>query len=493
MYNKYMSNHSSFEKSLSSPEQKAEASQGLAWDSLTELSESETWDEHLEKANKIVADYMSNRGREPKFQDEVEFVQKMDEYRHGKLEGDVHTIGKTEKFQNQRSQEFFEREINNRLTGLEELDMYSEIEGSGVEKTSINYEGEAILLYHLNNYPIRFIQTALDYKQDFSEDDKKLNQKTIAKMKEVLDDPGVWDTHEADIEITDEDLSNGRRGKSNNISTSYINCGDAESLRRRVNGDCCYGFSHLEGNSVINADMTDIISRSDIGKDDSKLTESKVQRLLADLEHPGESHYRGINGAYNEIVIRRYNENGEPKRPDFMIVQDGNINPTALKHAKYFNIPIININTKTYFYSNETLSKEYTAEQISEKCSDLLAAGADPNFIKSKLSAEDVWQNYDVLKEYIPNLDIEVEFNNLVNDRFANALKKMEGTPTDEEQEQAYSEVVSDIIYGPDAYDYLERGGGEQLLEITHKTGDDGLISYAQEISKYMQESSEQK
>lgn len=243
-----------------SPEQKSETSKNTAWDNLAKLSQTETWEEHLSKADALTSDYTGGRGRDPKFQDERDFVQKMDEYRRGKLEGDTHTIGKTEKFRNQRSQEFFEREINSRLTDIEELEIYSGVEGSGVEKTSIKYDNQEIPIYNLSDYPIRFIQTVLDYKKDLSEDDKRLNQKTISKMEEVLNDPSIWNTHEADMNLTDDDLQNGRQGKSNRISVSYINCGDAESLRRRFNGDCCYGFSHLEGNSVIDADMTDIVS-----------------------------------------------------------------------------------------------------------------------------------------------------------------------------------------------------------------------------------------
>ena len=464
------------------PEQTNELKEKTAWDDLTKLAQSETWEEHLSKADGLASDYTGGRGRDPKFQDEREFVQKMDEYRRGKLEGDIHTIGKTEKFQNQRSQEFFEREINSRLTDIEELDIYSGVEGSGVEKTSIKYDNQEIPIYNLSDYPIHFIQTVLDYKKDLSEDDKRLNQKTISKMEEVLDDPSIWNTHETDINLTDDDLQNGRQGKSNRISVSYINCGDAESLRRRFDGDCCYGFSHLDGNSVIDADMTDIVSRSDIGKDDSKLTEDKVQRLLTDLEHPGESHYKGFNGAYNEIVIRRYNENGEPKRPDFMVVQDGNINPVALKHAKYFNIPIVNINTKTYLYSDETISKEYTTEQISENYADLLAAGANPNFIKSKLSAETAWDNYDTLKTYMPDLDVNTEFDNLINSRYSQEITKLGDNPSVDSQRQTYSDVVYNAMMS-DVYDFLDRGGDKsQLLKMANRTGDAEVVKYTQQL-----------
>ena len=469
------------------PEQTNELKEKTAWDGLTKLAQSETWEEHLSKADRLASDYTGGRGRDPKFQDEREFVQKMDEYRRGKLEGDMHTIGKTEKFQNQRSQEFFEREINSRLTDIEELDIYSGVEGSGVEKTSIKYDNQEIPIYNLSDYPIHFIQTVLDYKKDFSEDDKRLNQKTISKMEEVLDDPSIWNTHETDINLTDDDLQNGRRGKSNRISVSYINCGDAESLRRRFDGDCCYGFSHLDGNSVIDADMTDIVSRSDIGKDDSKLTEDKVQRLLTDLEHPGESHYKGFNGAYNEIVIRRYNENGEPKRPDFMVVQDGNINPVALKHAKYFSIPIVNINTKTYLYSDETISKEYTTEQISENYADLLAAGANPNFIKSKLSAETAWDNYDTLKTYMPDLDVNTEFDNLINSRYSQEVTKLGDNPSVDSQRQAYSDVVYNAMMS-DVYDFLDRGGDKsQLLKMANRTGDAEVVKYTQQLLATME------
>ncbi len=475
-----------FEILPTDPEQRSEAGENNPWDNLAKLSQTETWEEHIQKANELASDYTGGRGRDPKFQDERDFVQKMDEYRRGKLEGDTHTIGKTEKFRNQRSQEFFEREINSRLTDIEELEIYSGVEGSGVEKTSIKYDNQEIPIYNLSNYPIRFMQTVLDYKKDLSEDDKRLNQKTISKMEEVLNDPSIWNTHEADINLTDDDLQNGRQGKSNRISVSYINCGDAESLRRRFNGDCCYGFSHLEGNSVIDADMTDIVSRSDIGKDDSKLTEDKVQRLLTDLEHPGESHYKGFNGAYNEIVIRRYNENGDPKRPDFMVVQDGNINPIALKHAKYFNIPVVNINTKTYLYSDETISKEYTTEQISNNYADLLATGANPDFIKSKLSAEAAWNNYDTLKTYIPDLNVNTEFNNLVAARYSQEVAKYGNTFSAEDQRRVYADVVYDAMMS-DVYDFLDRGGDRmQLAEMANKTGDTEVINYVQQLLNLM-------
>ncbi len=41
---------------------------------------------------------------------------------------------------------------------------------------------------------------------------------------------------------------------------------------------------------------------------------------------------------------------------------------------------------------------------------------------------------------------------------------------------------MNDIFYGSDVYDYRERGGNEQLLEISHKTGDEETVKYAQQL-----------
>lgn len=141
-------------------------------------------------------------------------------------------------------------------------------------------------------------------------------------------------------------------------------------------------------------------------------------------------------------------------------------------------MPIILLDRNAYGDESAKSANEY----IAEHCADVLAAGVDPNFVQSELSAEGVWQNYDTLKKYLPNLELETEFDNLVNDRVAIALRKVGDAPTGEARSQVYADVVNDILYGSDVYDYLERGGDEQLLEISHKTGDEETVKYAQQL-----------
>lgn len=53
------------------------------------------------------------------------------------------------------------------------------------------------------------------------------------------------------------------------------------------------------------------------------------------------------NNDYNEIAIRRKRLNGTRIIPTAILCYD-EINDISIKHAEYFNIPIVVIKTKTY-------------------------------------------------------------------------------------------------------------------------------------------------
>lgn len=206
----------------------------------------------------------------------------------------------------------------------------------------------------------------------------------------------------------------------------------------------------------------------------------------------------------------RYDENNQPIQPSFLVTDNLNVlrnTETApeettywtgaesyqkrtnnfymnrvKQHAAEHGIPIILLDRSTYGDKSER-AKQTADEYIAKNCASVLAAGMSPDYVKSKLSAEDIWQNYDTLATYMPDMKVETEFNNLVNDRLASALKKSENAPTNEAQQQAYCNVIYDIVYGSDAHDYLERGGdSEQLLKLSHQTGDPEIVKTTQQL-----------
>jgi len=64
-----------------------------------------------------------------------------------------------------------------------------------------------------------------------------------------------------------------------------------------------------------------------------------------------------LNRDYNEIAIKRKRDNGNKVRPSAILCYD-TINDISIKHAEYFNIPIIVINTKTYSTGIEHYTKK---------------------------------------------------------------------------------------------------------------------------------------
>lgn len=260
--------------------------------------------------------------------------------------------------------------------------------------------------------------------------------------------------------------------------------------------------------------MSLIYARANDGRIPNHVSNGHIDTLVSSLDQLNTSKGKGFSTC-NEIAMYRYDEKGQPLEPSFMVTDNLNIlNYTESlpeeqtystakgdkyyqkhtnafytnrikQHAAEHEIPIILLDRKSY--GDQSERAELSADEyIAHHPSEALAAGMNPDFIKTKLSPEDVWQNYDTLKKHIPNLNVETEFTNLVNDRVTKTLKEKSDTPTNNDQKQAYDEVAYNIIYGPDAYDYIERGGGEQLLEISRKTGDKEMLQYAERLYEHL-------
>lgn len=133
-----------------------------------------------------------------------------------------------------------------------------------------------------------------------------------------------------------KDLNSG----SEIISTSMI---DHRFIDTFVGpyADVMYVFSEIEADDVIGVCHED-------GTYPPQIDEERDLFSKGDPMGPDEMMRKTIaNRNYNEIAIRRKRKDGARVMPTAILCYD-EINDVSLKHAEYFNIPIIVINTKTY-------------------------------------------------------------------------------------------------------------------------------------------------
>ena len=251
---------------------------------------------------------------------------------------------KEKQYKEQRIQEIIERNMEKELTKTEDLEIYSSIEGSGVEKRMDKYGDKPIEVYDLKGYPFAFLQTDISFK--LSEDDIDLLRKGediktthngIKTAARLYMDPSVWNINREDISRLD---SNGLNMTSNVISNSFRRSYDRSMKQRHyVPGySICYGFEGITGCQLID------VSPSGDGRFPPRWGERTIKlRRIDDVE---EAIKHTIE--HNELVTKRFNENGAVKKPDYIVTENGDITEDMKKHAAYWGIPIININMEYY-------------------------------------------------------------------------------------------------------------------------------------------------
>lgn len=263
--------------------------------------------------------------REDQMRLEQDFVSAMDRYRYNK----------SRQYGAERAQEFIERDFNERLTTLADLDEQVEQENPEVEKRFVNYEDSEIPVYDLKGYPFAMMSHAIDYKLINDSNSNWIGVKTAGH---VVDDPNLWMQSQEKVEMMRE----GAEARGNTISASYVNSEanfDTRVWKTSGRVYTCYGFEHLEPDSVLLASTQDAASTNNFGdkRPDFGVKDAQAVRRL-------ESSVR----SYNEVVLRRYGEDGQPRLPDYIIAQNGLITDDMMRHAKFFNIPIVNIEEAPY-------------------------------------------------------------------------------------------------------------------------------------------------
>ena len=135
-----------------------------------------------------------------------------------------------------------------------------------------------------------------------------------------------------------KDLPNG----SDIISTSMINYQFIETFVG-PDADVMYVFSDLLAEDIVGICDRDAALSPKL---DGKIDIFKKSNPMSPQELMFKSQ---MNKKYNEVALRRKHLNGKKIMPTAILCFD-KINDVSIKHAEYFNIPIIVINTKTYRY-----------------------------------------------------------------------------------------------------------------------------------------------
>lgn len=237
----------------------------------------------------------------------------------------------------QRNQEIIEREINSHLLTVGKLEEEVLSGSHEVSKGVIDYDGAQIHIYYLKGIPFSMLSHAVDFRRY-----AWMNKKYITgggTSKALFDDPSIWSKHEEDA-LTDK--SSGYNARGNLVSVSYIN--SENNINNADKGKLRYGFDKIPGGSFLAFNDRDGGTPNYIGENGT----NNVARGLNYNEVLNKLNNISYVDGHNEALLKRYSDTGLPLLPSYIITESGEIADQALRHAKYFNIPIVDINREIY-------------------------------------------------------------------------------------------------------------------------------------------------
>ena len=270
---------------------------------------------------------------------------------------------KQKRFRNQAAQELVEIDLNKKLLTPDALEIESVSENPEISKRSVDYEGEQIPVYDLKGFPFVMLQTTIDYRST-----NRPGEIGTETYRALMENPALWAERRDEAEKSAGFGTRNGNARGDTISTSYRN--SEKNLDSVVPGELVYGFASVSPDSIISVSGGDGGTSNMAGREETRVSSlNEIKRL----ENPNASTI------YNEVLLRRYSETGEPKRPDYIIVENGHISEASLRHAKFFNIPIVNIDTKAYQEKLErrgdelidSISDNDTYLEISQKIAEL--------------------------------------------------------------------------------------------------------------------------
>lgn len=304
---------------------------------------------------------------------------------------DVLDYNKRDRFKKQRIQEIVERDLNSRLLTVDDLEMEAISENPEIQKRIVPFEDTGIPVYDLKGLPFSLLSTTIDYRKR-----NKPGEIGTETFRRILDDPSIWAERRDEAEKASGFGTRNGDARGDTISTSYWN--SERNIDSHVPGNLIYGFESVQANSII-------LVINDDGGTDNMAGNTEATLLSPD----GIKQLEGADGTnlYNEVLLRRYTENGIPKKPDYIIVENGRITEESLRHAKYFGIPIVNIERSIYAEKAEkkgeellaSISKDDTYEEMDGKIAELLSMSRYKSVYRT---LEGIGRNCDIPHQIVP-------------------------------------------------------------------------------------------
>lgn len=211
---------------------------------------------------------------------------------------------------------------NDRLDAIEYLEEALTSQKEGITKTIGKYEGQQVDVYNLAGLPFHFIQHSLD-GLTWTETADGLRK-----------NPELWMKNKAELQL------GSSKQYGDTLSVSYIDAG-INVVKGGISSEhgLIYGFSKIRPGTLLQIHSRDggTPNRVEYAEARSGLTAISPDNLAKQSTH-----------FHNEVLLKRYNEDGKPMKPDFLIARDGVVTEDAKRHALYFGVPIVNIETASY-------------------------------------------------------------------------------------------------------------------------------------------------
>ncbi len=271
---------------------------------------------------------------------------------------------KRDRLKKQRIQEMVERDLNSRLLTVDNLETEVLSENPEVQKRLISFRKHTIPVYDLKGLPFSLLSTAVDYRRGSSPD-----VRSAETHKRIMKNPWIWGLRRDEVEKGGWFFAGDGHAMGDTICTSYWN--SERNINSHWPGELIYGFENVRADSVIEICSMDGSTGSMSGCDEVGSFGPDIINSLEDDSAPNN---------YNEVTLRRYSENGMPKRPDYIIVENGIITKAVLRSAAFFGIPIVNVERSVYEEKAEkrgeellaSISENDTYEEMNGKIKELL-------------------------------------------------------------------------------------------------------------------------
>lgn len=305
-----------------------------------------------EEKQKIEAAQQKEREARKAVQERIEKAQREQEELEREMQTarDIAEQNKRNRFEKQRIQEIVEQDLNSRLLKVEDLETEAFSNNPEIQKHEMVFEGSEIPVYDLKGLPFAILSHTVDYRNV----DNPLDEIGQNTYREVMKNPGVWNERQDKAMEASGFGTRNENARGDTISTSFRD--SEKNIDSYVPGELIYGFEQVSADSIISISNGDGGTSNMAGRSETNLNDPNILDQIT-----------GANGTsiYNEVLLRRYSENGIPKTPDY-IITNGTVSETALKHAKFFNIPIINIDRVAYEKKMEKHGEELL-DSINEK------------------------------------------------------------------------------------------------------------------------------